>query len=146
MSPPAGSALLREVVDGGSIIDGVYVPEGYDVGVGVYSLHHNPAYWPEPYKYEPGRWLQSDDLRSPIESDRKAYAPFGAGPRSCVGRPLAVLELMLTMASLLVEFDFRPSGLSETARKKSDMFPAQFYLKDHVTGQKDGPFIEFQKR
>ena len=146
MSPPGGGPLWREVDTGGAMIDGVHVPEGYDVGVGIHSIHHNPAYYPKPYTYNPERWLKSEERAEKAESIRKAYAPFGMGPRSCVGKPLALMELMLTMAALLWQFDFRVSNRDEQAWTDGKIVAEQFHLRDHVTGQKDGPTIEFRLR
>lgn len=146
MSPPGGGPLWRELHTGGAVIDGVYIPEGYDVGVGIHSIHHNPAYYPEPFTYNPDRWLKSEEKAAELETIRKAYAPFGMGPRSCVGKPLALMELMLTMAALLLQFDFRASNRDEQAWADKKIVAEQFHLKDHVTGQKDGPMIEFRLR
>ncbi|TGO56381.1 hypothetical protein BOTNAR_0224g00130 [Botryotinia narcissicola] len=41
MSPPLGSALWREVRPGGIIIDGEFIPAGYDIGCAVYAVQHN---------------------------------------------------------------------------------------------------------
>jgi cytochrome P450 len=49
-------------------------------------------------QFDPGRWLQDS-------VNRKAAMPFGAGPRSCPGRYLALLEIKVAMAMLLSRFD-----------------------------------------
>lgn len=146
MSPPGGGPLWREVGVGGTMIDGVYIPEGFDVGVGIHSIHHDPAYFAEPFTYNPDRWLKSEGRTEELEMMRKAYVPFGMGPRSCVGKPLALMELMLTMATLLWQFDFRVSNRDEQAWADGKLTAEQFPLRDHVTGQKDGPMIEFRLR
>lgn len=145
MSPPGGGPLLREVGEGGAVIDGVHIPSGYDVAVGIHCIHHNPAYFPEPYQFDPNRWLKSSD-KSETTDMHKAYMPFGMGARSCVGKPLALHELMLTMATLLYQFEMRASDRDEDAWIRGTMDAEPFLLRDHVTGQKDGPLIEFQLR
>ncbi len=77
MSPPVGSALFREVVaPGGAVIDGHPVPQGADVGVGIYAIHHSPeCYGPDPFVYRPDRWLV-DDGHGSIESARAAFNPL----------------------------------------------------------------------
>lgn len=145
MSPPAGGPLLREVGEGGAMIDGVRIPSGYDVAVGIHSIHQNAAYFPEPYKFNPNRWIKSSNKSEATEM-HKAYMPFGTGSRSCVGRPLALHELMLTMATLLYQFDMRASDRDEDAWNSGTMDAEPFLLRDHVTGQKDGPLIEFKLR
>jgi cytochrome P450 len=49
-------------------------------------------------QFDPERWLQDS-------VDRKASMPFGAGPRICPGRYLALLEIKVAMAMLLARFD-----------------------------------------
>jgi len=107
MSPPGGGPLWREVGTGGAVIDRGYIPASYDIGVGIHSIHHNGAYYPEPYKFDPNRWIRTS--KSEVTEMYKAYIPFGVGARSCIGKPLALHELMLTMATLFYQFEFRAS-------------------------------------
>ena len=41
MSPPITLIPYREVCNEGITVDGEYIPAGTDVGVSIYSLHHN---------------------------------------------------------------------------------------------------------
>lgn len=145
MSPPGGGPLWREVGPGGTVIDGDTIPAGYDVGVGIHSIHHNPAYFPDPYKFNPTRWIKSEDKSEPKDM-HKAYIPFGIGARSCIGKPMALHELMLTLATLFFQFEFRANKRNEKSWESKDMVAQPFLLRDHVTGQKDGPFVEFRQR
>lgn len=146
MSPPGGGPLWREVGEGGAIIDGVQIPEGYDVAVGIHSIHHNPVYFPNPYEFEPMRWMKSDGVECETPQMYKAYIPFGMGARSCVGKPMALHELMLATATLIYQFEMRAIDRDEDLWSKGQTVPKPFLLRDHVTGQKDGPLIEFQLR
>ena len=57
----------------------------------------NPHFENAP-RFDPGRWLQES-------VNRKAVMPFGAGPRICPGRYLALLEIKVAMTMLLARFD-----------------------------------------
>jgi cytochrome P450 len=57
LSPPAPGSFWRETTGSGAFIDGVFVPAGYEVGVGIYALHHNPRYFSDPYAFRPERFL-----------------------------------------------------------------------------------------
>jgi cytochrome P450 len=57
----------------------------------------NPHFENAP-RFDPGRWLQES-------VNRKAVMPFGAGPRICPGRYLALLEIKMAMTMLLARFD-----------------------------------------
>jgi len=48
----------------------------------IYALHHDPAYFPDPEKFDPERF--SDENRGNIKNC--TYLPFGSGPRNCIGK------------------------------------------------------------
>ncbi|KPI40732.1 Isotrichodermin C-15 hydroxylase [Cyphellophora attinorum] len=43
MTPPVGSILPREILPGGAVVDGIFLPEGTSVGTGVYAIQHHAA-------------------------------------------------------------------------------------------------------
>ena len=132
LAPPAGGPLWRQVPDEGATVGGVFIPGGLDVGVGVYSIHHNAAYFPDPYRFNPQRWGGSGRTTS-------AYMPFSLGQRSCIGKSLALNEVTLALARLFWEFEIE-------AADKVFGDNAQFVLHDHVTGAKDPFPVRFRYR
>ncbi|KAI9776753.1 MAG: hypothetical protein M1839_009397 [Geoglossum umbratile] len=134
MSPPTGSALWREVSRGGAAIAGQFIPEGCDVGVGIYAIHHNPAFHSEPFKFRPDRFLEDEES----SLSRRAYMPFSLGTRGCIGKGLAMVEIMLTMSSVLWLCDFRRAGVITTL--------GEYQLRDHITAAKKGPKLQFRLR
>ena len=54
-------------------------------------------YFPNPTKYIPERWLNKDIKIHPF-----AFAPFGVGPRSCIGRRLAEQEIMCLISEVVI--------------------------------------------
>ncbi|KAH6714875.1 cytochrome P450, partial [Leptodontidium sp. MPI-SDFR-AT-0119] len=143
ISPSVGSALWREVQAGGETIDGHFFPPGVDVGVGIYSIHHNDLYHSNPLVYSPGRWLQSTTQceENSKGSAQDAFCPFSKGPRSCVGKGVAMVELMLTFACVLWALDLKSS-----AGETDGTSVPEFRLRDHVTSAKDGPLVQFRSR
>jgi cytochrome P450 len=59
----------------------------------------DPARWPEPLRYDPGRWEREG------AHDSRAFLQFGAGPRVCPGRHLATVEMRLVLSMLLAGFE-----------------------------------------
>ncbi|RFU80507.1 cytochrome p450 [Trichoderma arundinaceum] len=146
LSPPGGSPLWREVETGGAIIDGNFIPENCEVGVGIYSIHHSSVYYPDPFSYEPERWYRPEASKlMREESSRLPYMPFSVGPRSCIGKPLAIAQIMIVFARLLWDFDFRRAD-SELGWEEHDMKPTEYALKDHLTAWKEGPVLRFKPR
>ena len=62
---------------------------------------------PRASRFEPERWLQSDNPA------KRSSTPFGAGPRICPGRYLAMLEMKIAMTVLLGHFDIDYVGTAD---------------------------------
>ena len=91
---------LRETVVGD-----VRVP----AGTGVWCLMRGDSvserHFPNPEAFEPQRWLADGSPGQAANSSKRVSMPFGAGPRVCPGRYLAMLEIKMAMATLLAHFD-----------------------------------------
>ena len=119
MSPPVPSHLPREVLPGGMEIDGEYVPEGTVVGVAPFAIQHNAEYYPDPFRFDPDRWIVPSDgsgggatapakeKEESVALARAAFCPFSIGPRGCAGKRVAYLEASLALATLLWVFDVK---------------------------------------
>jgi cytochrome P450 len=68
---------------------------GAIVVISPWSLGRDPRLWDRPLRFDPDRWAERSPSRPP-----PGYLPFGAGARGCVGRPLALLEATLALATL----------------------------------------------
>ncbi|KAI1295901.1 benzoate 4-monooxygenase cytochrome P450 [Xylaria venustula] len=155
MSPPVPGTLWREKLpsDGNQplIVDGHVIPSGTQVGVNIYTLHHNPEYFPDPFAYMPARWLRSSTEHAKptiSESTRPsdlihhpAFIPFSLGARGCAGKALAYAEVSLAMARALWYFDFELSSTKSMENKE-----VEFRLFDVFTSTHDGPYLNFTAR
>lgn len=63
---------------------------------------------PRAAEFDPTRWLGGDGADP--ASVRRVSMPFGAGPRICPGRYLALMEIKLAIATLLGGFDIESVG------------------------------------
>lgn len=77
-------------------IGDVEIPIGGVILVSQYLTHRDPRWWPDPLRFDPGRWLRDDATSRP----RYAYYPFGSGPRSCIGEAFAWMEGVLILATI----------------------------------------------
>jgi cytochrome P450 len=156
MSPPITFALWREVCSpDGLVIDGNYVPAGTEVGSSVYVVHHDPTNFPDPFTFEPARWLEACTYGSEeaLETMRKAFNPFSLGARRCVAKSLAYMELYLALAKALWHLDLRrPSGPLDKvgAAAKGDHrgkdVSGEYQLRTQLISLHDGPYLEFRCR
>lgn len=151
LSPSVGGVLPRQVLQGGMEIMGKHVPEGMIVGVSSYAIHHNPAFYPEPFDFKPERWIAGSDPSITTESVRiaqSAFCPFSVGPRGCIGKSLAYSELTTTLARVVFLYDMRlspGSSLGEGGPGK-ERGATEFLLRDTFTSAKNGPMVEFRAR
>lgn len=152
LSPPAASAQWRGVL-ADVIVDGRPVPAGCDVGTSLYAIQRHPAYFDQSSVFRPERWTESNDA-SASERAQSAFSPFLLGPRSCVAKPLAVAEAMLTLATLLCRFDMRlaegPDGDVGCGGRPDAVYGRrnkdEYQLWEHVAAVKYGPLIHFKER
>lgn len=91
--PPAWTLERTAVAD--DDVCGTPVPAGSMVAVLPYLVHRNPAVWPNPSGFDPGRFLPGAP-----ERHRYAWIPFGGGRRGCVGAGFARQEAVLVLARL----------------------------------------------
>jgi len=106
--------LPRIAPEGGLDVSGVYFPAGSILSVPSYTIHRDTSVWgPDPEVFRPERWFEQD-----AEAIQRAFNPFSFGPRACVGKNLASMELQLIIATIFHRFDFTlmdPDQLLTTA-------------------------------
>ncbi|CAB1423066.1 unnamed protein product [Pleuronectes platessa] len=85
-------------------VNGVTVPKGVVIVVPIYTLHRDPALWPEPEAFKPERFSKENK----DNVDPYAFLPFGAGPRNCIGMRFALLAMKLALVMVLQNFSFVP--------------------------------------
>jgi cytochrome P450 len=104
--PPAWTLERTAVADDN--VCGTPVPAGAMVAVLPYLVHRNPAVWPNPSGFDPGRFLSGAPQRH-----RYAWIPFGGGRRGCVGAGFARQEAVLALARICRHYrlDLTGAGL-----------------------------------
>lgn len=81
-------------------VKGITFRKGDALFFPVYSLHRNARLWDLPDCYRPERFLDA-------EIPRGQYIPFGDGPRICLGAQYSETEIMVLMASVMRQNEFR---------------------------------------
>ncbi|TFK45973.1 cytochrome P450 [Heliocybe sulcata] len=108
--------LPRVVPKGGLLIEGTYVPEGTIVGVPPHQQHTSEEnFSPDPQAFRPERWLPGASDAG-WHTNRAALMSFSYGPFGCLGRAVAIQELRVLAARLLLTFDLSPApGFDQAA-------------------------------
>ncbi|KAG7527828.1 hypothetical protein FFLO_06571 [Filobasidium floriforme] len=96
--------LPRIVPEGGAVVCDEFFPEGMTLSVPAYTVHRDPVVWGEDADaYRPERWFEQDKAAM-----NASFIPFSFGPRSCVGRNLASMELLLIISSTVQRYSLTP--------------------------------------
>ncbi|MEK6287387.1 MAG: cytochrome P450 [Acidobacteriota bacterium] len=99
--PPAwtlGRRVLNDYEVGGYV-----VPAGSIVLMSQWVMHHDPRYYPEPFRFDPERWIPEAREARP----KFSYFPFGGGPRVCIGEQFAWMEGALLIATIAQQWKMR---------------------------------------
>jgi cytochrome P450 len=97
--PPAW--MIARAARADDVIGGYPIPAGTTVFLSPYLTHRHPDVWPEPERFDPERFGAERAAARPPG----AYFPFAAGPRACLGAPLAMLEAQLIVAQVIQAYD-----------------------------------------
>ncbi|KAF2132728.1 benzoate para-hydroxylase [Dothidotthia symphoricarpi CBS 119687] len=124
--------LPRMVPPGpGVTISGRHFPQGVVLSVPAYTMHHSREIWGEDADaFRPERW------ETLTERQKGAFIPFSYGPRACVGRNVAEMELALIVSTAFRRYEFelrqgemqtregflrKPLGLEVGMRRRRDV-------------------------
>ncbi|HEY1014008.1 MAG TPA: cytochrome P450 [Herpetosiphonaceae bacterium] len=84
-------------------LGGYALPARTVVVTSQFITHRDPRWYPEPERFDPGRWTPEAQAGRP----KFAYFPFGGGPRICVGESFAWMEGVLLLATLAQQWRCR---------------------------------------
>jgi len=103
--PPAWSIGRRAIND--FQLGDYVIPAGSHVRVVPCVTHIDERFWPDPWRFDPDRFLPENIKARP----KFAYFPFGAGKHVCLGEAFAWQEAILCLAVLGQKWRLtRPSG------------------------------------
>lgn len=95
--------LPRLVTGQGITLHSHFFPPGTVLSVPAYTIHHSTEIWgPDAASFRPERW-DKDKL---TERQKEAFIPFSYGPRACVGRNVAEMEMALIVSTVFRNYEF----------------------------------------
>ncbi|XP_016998141.2 probable cytochrome P450 4d21 [Drosophila takahashii] len=98
-------------------IVGRYIPEDLRVGdktipgdtsvlLMPYYVFRDPKYFPDPLVFRPERWLNGKEASLPTY----AYIPFSSGPKNCIGKKFAYLQIKTLISKVIRHYELLPLG------------------------------------
>lgn len=91
LQPPGTNLYARIVPKEGKAIDGQFVPGGTEITSYAYCVQRDQSLYGETAEqFEPERWLEGEERTFELEA---AQFTFGMGPRVCLGKDVAVMEM-----------------------------------------------------
>ena len=79
------------------IFDGFSIPKGWKLFWSTFATHKNPAYFPDPDRFDPTRFEGAGPAPH-------TFIPFGGGPRMCPGREYARVKILVFMHNLVKRY------------------------------------------
>jgi cytochrome P450 family 135 len=85
---------------------GRLLPAGASIVPSIYLVHRRPDIYPEPERFLPERFLESEGGRPP---GTYTWIPFGGGIRRCLGAAFAQFEMEVVLRELVMRRTFAPA-------------------------------------
>ncbi len=112
LRPPVSQIIPREVMKP-ITIGGVRYEPGMALMASAYLLHHDPATYPDPYRFRPERFLGT-------KPGMYTWIPFGGGRTRCLGDKIGIMEMKVVLREVLARYELRRDDPEpETSRSKS---------------------------
>ncbi|XP_034239114.1 cytochrome P450 4C1-like [Thrips palmi] len=113
------------------------IPAGSSVGINIFAAHRDAKHWDKPEVFDPDRFLPENCKdRHPC-----AYIPFSTGPRNCIGRKYAMMNMTTILATALRAYKVLPVDDHKDLQSLADNMT--FALSSHLVG---GVRVKFQAR
>ncbi|XP_030547604.1 beta-amyrin 28-monooxygenase-like [Rhodamnia argentea] len=97
MTPPVTGSFREALVD--FTYEGYTIPKGWKLFWSAALTHEDPNFHPKPASFDASRFEGSGP--APY-----SYAPFGGGPRMCLGKEFARVEMLVFLHNLVNGFDW----------------------------------------
>ena len=105
--PPIPSTIRETLCD--THLGGYAVPKGTILYIMANAINRQEHYWgPDPDRFDPDRWDKLPDTYT-----TNAFMTFLHGPRSCIGRKFAEMEMKVFLCCLLCMYRFEPDDAWE---------------------------------
>jgi cytochrome P450 len=101
--PPVAADLKKCIADEVKLPSGLVAKKGDLVYWYTMAIQRNPLYWNDGESFKPERWIEKSDvaLRMPESKQPFVFPAFNGGPRLCLGKRMALLEIKNAVVTIL---------------------------------------------
>ncbi|KAB8234093.1 cytochrome P450 monooxygenase ftmC [Aspergillus alliaceus] len=126
---PVPSYIPRKTPPEGIDIEGTHVPGNMNVFCPQWIISQSETVYQNAQDFIPERWY----LYPEMIKERSAYAPFTTGPYTCIGKPLALMNIRATIARLVTAFNMELApGDDGRALERSMREHFSIYMADDI--------------
>ncbi|RYQ80484.1 hypothetical protein Ahy_Scaffold1g106869 isoform A [Arachis hypogaea] len=105
LSSPSAVIFPRAAMKDCTLSTGYHIPAGTKLMINIWKIMHDENLWPDPYSFQPERFLCSSHKDIDVRGQHYELLPFGSGRRSCPGISLSLNVMHLILAALLHSFE-----------------------------------------
>ncbi|PSS28551.1 Cytochrome P450 86B1 like [Actinidia chinensis var. chinensis] len=96
---------FKDVLENVCFPDGTFVKKGDRVIYSIFSMARIESVWGQDCReFKPERWIENGKF---VSENQFKYPVFNAGPRLCVGRKFAYLQMKMVAASILLRYSVK---------------------------------------
>ncbi|CAL5193718.1 unnamed protein product [Lathyrus oleraceus] len=104
----------KEAINDDVLPDGRVVKKGTKVTYHVYAMGRMKSLWGDDWaEFRPERWLERDEVNGKwgfVGRDMYSYPVFQAGPRVCLGKEMAFMQMKRIVGGIVGKFKVVPEG------------------------------------
>lgn len=114
---------VKEAMADDVLPNGTVVKKGMMVTYHVYAMGRMEKLWGKDWEeYKPERWLEKDEVKGGdlekekwryVARDSYSYPVFQAGPRVCLGKEMAYLQMKKVVGAIVTRFKVVPAMAAE---------------------------------
>jgi len=120
-------------------LGGYFFPKGAILAISPLATGRNTKYFDHPSEYRPERWTRELERSLP----KGAYVPFAAGPRVCLGKQFAMMEMRIILGTLIQNVDVNIlEGFVPDLRPELSLNPGQRGMPMKVRFRDRAPVLE----
>ncbi|KAL0447939.1 UNVERIFIED_CONTAM: cytochrome [Sesamum latifolium] len=132
----------KHVIADDVLPDGTFVPAGSNITYSIYSTGRMEFIWGDDcLEFKPERWLSEDGKKFEAR-DQYQFVAFNAGPRICLGKDLAYLQMKSIAAAVLLRHRLVVAAGHKVEQKMSLTLFMKDGLKVNVQPRKLGPILD----